>query len=161
MPGAVSRRSDTEYFFQVFCFCWRLGSASVSLSGLTLSWFLSQMSTFQNTTKLITTTASVGTQQIKCNNVTDLEDLPKGRALLYRTDFPSDHIKSVSLCVCVWLVNLSWRVTLSGAVHMAWGSRRCLWRASLSTSSSATLPLQQGFPHTSSWIFLWASIANH
>lgn len=76
-------------------------------------------------------------------------------------------LRRVLLCECECVVGgrekkvACCRVTLSVLVHMAWGSRRCLWRASLSTSSSATLPLQQGFPHTNGWIFLRASIANH
>lgn len=145
-----------------------------SLSSLPLSWFLSQISPFQNTRELVTAATTERAKQIKFpfNAAADSEHSGKGRSLLHSSAFASDHNQNVPLCVpasplcecvceCVWLVNLCCRVTLSVLVHMAWGSRRCLWRASLSTSSSATLPLQQGFPHTNGWIFLRASIANH
>ena len=121
-------------------------------------------SSFQKLQELITAPTRERTQQIKFpfHNVTDLEHFQRGRSRLCGTAFHSDRNQSVSLCASVhasvWLSNLCCRVTLSVAAHMAWGSRRCLWCASLSTSSSATLPLQQGFPHTNG---LWASIANH
>lgn len=134
---------------------------------------------FQNTRGLIARTREDNALNSPSTNVTHLGTF-SGRDPFFAARLsPTDNNQSVSLCVtctafffffvcvrvCVWQVAAG-EFVLAGHLERfrcTWhgGSRRCLWRASLSTSSSATLPLQQGFPHTNGWIFLWASIANH
>lgn len=134
---------------------------------------------FQNTRGLIA--KDPGGQHIKfaLDKRDTFGNIFRKRSLLCSAAFANrSQSKCVSLChlhgffffgvcvrVCVWQVAAG-EFVLAGHLERfrcTWhgGSRRCLWRASLSTSSSATLPLQQGFPHTNGWIFLWASIANH
>lgn len=100
MPGAVCSRTDTESFFQAFCFCRRLRFFA-SLSRLPLSWFLSQISSFQNTQEPVTTVTTEGAQQIKFpfNAEADSEHSGKVRSLLHSTDSAGDHNQNVPLCV--------------------------------------------------------------
>lgn len=134
---------------------------------------------FQNTRGLIARTREDNALNSPSTNVTHLGTF-SGRDPFFAARLSTNRSQSkcVSLChlhgffffgvcvrVCVWQVATG-EFVLAGHLERfrcTWhgGSRRCLWRASLSTSSSATLPLQQGFPHTNGWIFLWASIANH
>lgn len=72
-----------------------------SLSSLPLSWFLSQISSFQNTRELVTAATTERAQQIKFpfNAAADSEHSGKGRSLLHSSAFASDHNQNVPLCV--------------------------------------------------------------